>query len=697
MVNGTTCHQCLAEIARLHESPVSTADILKGMPVEGDTLPIEFIPRAAKKIGLDIKMVETPIGEISPSLLPCLLVTDSGDVTLIRELTGDQANCYDPENKLYKLVPLATLNESYSGRAYFFAKTSKLGSIKGRFEGEEWFWKSIWLSKDIYKDVILATILINLFALASPLFVMNVYDRVVPNQALDTLATLIFAALIVFTFDFIYKLVRSHYLDIAGKKSDVVISSLLFEKLLKIKLANRPHSTGSFAKNLSDFDSVRDFVTSATMASLIDLPFIFVFLAVIAIIAGPLVIAPAVIIVCITLFSIAMSAKVKRVIEKTYESSAKKNGMLIETLNGIESIKLFKMESQQLRKWERATAEIALWSQKSRFMTQAASYSVAYAGQLNTILVVGFGVFLIFDGELSMGGLIATVILSGRALAPIGQLSSLILRYHNAKVAFDGLKNVMQLPVEYEDGKRYLHRSKFSGNFALKNVSFSFEGKEHNFVNDMSFEVKANDKVGVIGRIGSGKTTLSRLLTGLYEPSSGAVLLDGIDLRQIDPADLRADIASVTQDCYLFSGTVRENIVAAKPNASDEQIERAIIDSGVNDFIGADEEGIDKQVGERGALLSGGQRQAVALARALVQQTNILILDEPTSNLDKTSEKKLINKLKEVVKDKTLIMLTHNSAMLSLVDKLLVIDRGRVVAFGDKNEILKQTNSGSEE
>jgi len=690
---------CLIEISKLLYQPKTPQDIIQGLPIDSQILPLEFVPRAAGKIGLSAERVERSLDSLSEHFLPCMILLADGKAAVLKAIDDDTYTIYQV-GEGDKPIEIEALDHLYSGECFLFkqpahseASNSWLQNIHAGLQENYWFWRALWVSKRIYRDVALATILINLFALASPLFVMNVYDRVVPNQATDTLLTLALAAFIVFTFDFIYKLLRTHYLDVAGKKADVIISSTIFERVLKINLQSRPQSTGSFAKNLADFESVRDFVTSATLSSLIDLPFVLVFLAVIGIIAGPLLLAPLLIIILVIIVSLFLSARIKAVIEKTFQASAKKNGMLIESLDGIESIKLYQMENKQQRHWEQSTASIANWSQVSRYLSQAGSFFVAYAGQLNTIAVVCFGVYMIFDGELSMGGLIATVIISGRALAPVGQLSNLILKYHNAKVAFDGLKNIMDLPLESPEGKNYLQRESLQGSYSFDNVSFAFEGKQHAFIHEMSFAITAGDKLGVIGKIGSGKTTLLRLLSGLYQPVSGAVMLDGVDLRQIDPVNLRSQISCLSQDTFLFSGSVKDNILVAKPGASDAELEQAIVQSGVIDFISTDEEGIDKQVGERGRLLSGGQRQAVSLARALLANSPILLLDEPTSNLDRASEKRLVARLQEHFEDKTVVMFTHNMEMLDLVDKLMVLDKGKIVAFGDKNSVLQQLSN----
>jgi len=700
MVNGSSLApkskrsflECLIEISRLLGRAQSAASLLSGVPISEERLSSSLLPRAAQNAGLEIDLTERDISALDPATLPCIVVLgeqpDEHGAVLLAIQNGIASVFVPDKGKLE--ISLDELSAAYSGQCFLVKTIYEIDRAETDYQHkrQHWFWRSLWVSKSIYRDVLIATVMINLFALMSPLFVMNVYDRVVPNNAIDTLWTLVIAAFIVFSFDFIFKLLRSYFLDIAGKKADVILSSTIFEQVLKIKESHKPRSTGSFAKNLADFESVREFVTSASISSLIDLPFLLVFLLTIAVIAGPLFLSPLIIMLVILLVSLLMSIKIKAAITRSYAASAQKNGLLIEALNAIESIKLFRQEGKQQRRWEQATADIATWSEKSRYLTQATGYFVSYATQLNTIIVVFFGVFLIYDNALSMGGLIATVILSGRAMAPMAQLSSLILRFHNAKVAYEGLDNIMQMPVERPSGKYYLARESFTGAFRCENLSFAFPEKEHAFINDLSIEIEAGDKLAVIGRIGSGKTTLMNLLTGLYEPSAGSVLIDGIDLRQIDPADLRRNIGVVTQIPQLLSGTIRDSIVAALPSATDEDILKAVERSGVGHFVNQDPEGLDRDIGEQGRFLSLGQRQTLAIARALLPDPPILIFDEPSSNLDKSSEKKLIDQLAVVGEGKTMIFLTHNLEMLKLANKVLVLDGGRVAMMGDKEEVL---------
>jgi len=684
-------------LSRQLHHPRTEASLLEGLPVKGNELPYVLFPRAAQNAGMECDLVDRDLKQFSEATLPCVLVlgeTRKEEGVLLLAINDGQAELYQP-GQGQVTASLESLQERYSGKCFLFKTLYEIDHPETGYQSlnKHWFWHSLWVSRSIYRDVMIATVMINLFALMSPLFVMNVYDRVVPNNAIDTLWTLVIAAVVIFSFDFIFKLLRTYYLDIAGKKADVILSSRIFEHVLGIKESHKPRSTGSFAKNLSDFESVRDFVTSATISALIDLPFVLLFLAVIGIIAGPLMLSPFIIMVLIFVVSIFMSIKVRQAIERSFAASAQKNGLLIEVLNAIQSIKLFRQQSRQQRRWEQSTADIAEWSQRSRYLTQATGYFVAYATQLNTVVVVFFGVFMIYDGDLSMGGLIATVILSGRALAPMAQLSSLILRFHNAKVAYEGLRDVMDMPVERDRNRQYLAREKFKGAFKFQDVSFVFPNKEHEFISKLSLNIEAGDKLAVIGKIGAGKTTLLNLLTGLYEPSAGSILLDGVDVRQIDPSDLRKNIGVVTQTCQLLSGTIRDSITAAYPSATDQQIIQAVEASGVGAFVNDDAEGLDKEIGEQGQFLSGGQKQSVAIARALLPDPPILIFDEPSSNLDKTSERRLINNLKQVTKDKTFILLTHNLEMLSLANKVLVLDRGQVSMFGPKDEVLNALRS----
>jgi ATP-binding cassette subfamily C protein LapB len=684
-------------LAQLYGLAASPQRINEGLPLVDGRLTLELVPRAAKRTGLGMRLMKRATEQIDQRTLPCLLLMRDGTSAVLTDINDNGCQLIDPSNNGTIELTLEQLSDDYSG--YFFATRTlyhyrKHADDVSKEKHLHWFWGTIGSSWRIYRDVILATVLINIFVLASPLFVMNVYDRVVPNNAIDTLWTFAIGALIIFSFDFILKLLRTYSIDIAGKKADILLSAKIFQQVQSIKLSHGPQSTGSFAKNLADFESVRDFVTSATITTLIDLPFAIIFLIIIGVLSGPVVMVPIAAIIIIGVYSIFISFPLKTAIQKTYGASAEKNGLLIETLSNLENIKLQQLASHHQHRWEQASGDIANWSMRSRLLGQSAASVVSYISQLATVSIVIVGVYLISNGDLSMGGLIAAVMLSGRAISPMGQTASLITRFHQAKASYKGLSDIMAMPTESNEESNYLNNPSLTGHFRFDEVYFNFPNQVKPFLHAINLEFKAGSKTAIIGQIGSGKSTLMRILTGLYTPSAGQVTLDGTDIEQISPADLRASIGCITQQNELFSGSIRDNIIAGYRHIDDDEVLRVVELSGVSGFTAEGKAGLERPVGERGNLLSGGQRQCVAFARALLNNPKILILDEPTAGLDNNSTQNFITNLENVIADKTVILLTHNMNLLKTVDNIVVMNQGRVALSGKKADVLSQLQAG---
>lgn len=593
-------------------------------------------------------------------------------------------------------MPLETLLEYSAGYLFYIRKRYRFDerapqSLKTN-QGH-WFWSTLKMSLPIYRDALLASFFISLFAVASPLFVMNVYDRVVPNEALDTLWVLALGMFIVIIFDFLMKQMRAHLLDLAAKKSDVILSSRLFEKVMGLKMDSRPASVGGFTRNIQEFDSIREFVTSATMNAFVDVPFSLIIISVIALVAGPIAAIPVVAIVLMVLYGFYIKHKMRIHVEEGGRFSMQKNAHLIETVAGIETLKIYGAESQYQYVWEELVGNYAKWNVELRKYATSVGNFTALVQQLNTVLIIAMGVYLISAGSISMGGLIASVMLSGRALAPFSQVASLTTRFNQAESALNTLNEIMTLPEENMD--RFLHRPYIDGNIQFDKVSFAYPGSQLPALHDVSFSIKSGEKVALIGRIGAGKSTIEKLLLGLYQPTDGAMRIDGIDIKQISPADLRQKIGCLPQDVNLFYGSIRDNITLGVPHIDDARVLRAAKLAGVNAFTDQEPEGLDRQVGERGQYLSGGQRQAVALARALLFNPPILILDEPTSNMDNSSEFAIREQLKTLTKDSTLLLITHKMSMVDLADRVIVFERGKLVIDGPKDKVLQQLRGGN--
>lgn len=695
---------CLVYFTKLHNIPYSAQALVAGLPTEKGLDSIELFStknstkslfsRAAKRAGFVSKLVKREISEISPLVLPCILLLKGRGACILEsfDATKKMAKVIHPDiGEGESWVAIETLAEEYLGFCFFLKKEFSAQENSAKLSHgakEHWFWDTIKRSKRIYMDVILASLVINLFVLSSPLFTMNVYDRVIPNSAIETLWILSLGIFVVYILDILLKFTRSYFLEIAGKKSDVIMSSMIFEKVMDIKMASRPKSVGSFASNLRDFESVRNFLTATTIAAIIDLPFAFIFLLTVYFIAGYLVFVPIILMIFILAYTFFVKDPLQQSIESTYAASAVKNGILIESLNALETIKTLSAAGHAQWRWEEATGEISNKSLKSKILSNSINTVTSFLVQLDTIIVVLIGVYMIKDMELTMGGLIAAVILSSRAIAPMGQVASLVASFQQTKTAYDAIENIMNLPVERPEGKKFVRRERLMGGIEFKNVSFAYPESDKNALENVSFKISAGEKVGILGRNGSGKTTIEKLILGLYAPTSGSVLIDGIDINQIDPVDIRKNIGYVSQDVMLFSGTVKENIVYRAPHVDDETLLRASKIGGVDEFVDKHPLGYDMPVFERGDGISGGQRQSIAVARAFLLDSPIILLDEPTHSLDNTAENRMKGLLAENIIDKTTILITHKMSLLDMVNRLIVIDNAQLIMDGKKEEIL---------
>jgi ATP-binding cassette, subfamily C, bacterial LapB len=687
----------LVLLGELLERPTSAERLVGGLPLEDGRLTPALALRAATRAGLAARLVRRPLDRISDLTLPCILLLEGRDACVLVGRSGEQAVVALPETGGRSELPQVELAARYTGHALFARPELHLDRRAAHARQEprgSWFWGTLAQAWPIYGEVLLAAVLINLFALASPLFIMNVYDRVVPNHAIETLWVLAIGVLTVFLFDFLLRNLRGYFVDSAGRIADVKLASRIFEQVLGLKMAAKPASAGAFASNLREFESLRDFLTSATLVTLVDLPFVLLFIAVVWLIGGPVALVPGLALPLVVGVGLLLQLPLNAVVRRSFQDAAQKHGVLVESINGLETIKSTGAEGRTQRLWERYVGVTAGSALRARFLASLGVNFSALAQNLVTVGVVIFGVYRIADGAMTVGALVACTIITGRAMAPLGQVAGILTRYHQARAAFDALDQVMALPNERPADARFLHRPQIHGAVAFQNVSFRYPGEKQAALAQVSFAIKPGERVGLIGRIGSGKSTVERLVLGLYEPDQGAVLLDGTDLRQIDPADLRRNVGSVLQDVVLFRGTIRDNIALGAPFADDRAVLRAAELAGAADFVARHPKGFDLDVGERGERLSGGQRQAVAVARALLLDPPILVLDEPTSAMDNDAENRLKQRLGDVLADKTLLLVTHRASLLSLVDRLIVLDGGRLLADGPKDEVLKALADG---
>lgn len=701
--------QALVIFTKIYHKPFTAEALTAGLPISPEKgFPELFtlkeskslFSRAASRAGLKSTLVQRDLDHISPLQLPMILLLHNNQACILDSFNDDRTLCkviLPAEEPLEEMVPFETLKKDFTRYAFLIKKPFIYHDASHKtlhIKQKHWLWDTLRLSKDLYKDVIYATILINLFVLVTPLFTMSVYDRVIPNNATETLWVFSVGIFVAYVLDTFLKFTRTILLETAGKKSDIIMSSIIFEKVLDLKMAYHPKSVGSFASNLKDFDAIRSFLTNATLTVVVDFPFVILFLIVIGYIGGWLVIAPIVMMMVILGYAVIVRKPLEESIQNTQRASAAKNSILIEALQNIETLKTLGATGQTQWSWEEATGEIAKRSLKSRLLSSSIGTVTGFFMQMTTVVIVIAGVYMIGNHELTMGGLIAIVTIAGRTVAPMGQAAALITNYSDARSAYNTLNTIISQPCERPHGMKFITRPKFSGHIEFRNVTYHYPDTEHPSLRNLSFTIKPREKVAIIGRIGSGKSTIAKLLLQLYDPKEGSILIDGIDIKQIDPADLRANIGYVAQDITLFKGSVKDNITFRSAHASDEQMMRASILSGADEFIRKHPQGYEMPVGERGMGLSGGQRQSIGIARAFLFDAPIIIMDEPSNAMDQMTENRLMNHLSTYLADKTAILITQKSSVLSLVDRIIVMNDGEIYLDGPKDVVLAKLQGG---
>ena len=698
--NQDPLQRCLLALARHHGEATSAEALISGLPLEHGRLTPSLFARAAARANLTANVVNRWPAQVSEDLLPAVILSEAEQACVLMGWSADG----EVAQVIYPDLPDAEVAVARADLEAFSNGSAILCKPKFKFDSrapkqalaadEHWFWSAVKNNLPVYRDVLVAAFFINVFALALPLFTMNVYDRVVPNYAVETLWTLAIGLLIVVVMDFTLRMMRSYFLDLASERIDRHVSADIMERVLGSRLEHRPASVGSYAVNLRSFDSVRDFINSVSITTLIDLPFAVIFCAVIFWIA-PMVLLPLLAGVVIVLVYVSVGrGKLRELSETTYRAGVQRNATLIESLVGLDTIKAMGAESKTQRRWEEATAFLARTGVQLRLVSNANQFVTAGTTQLVTLFVVVTGVYLITEGLLSMGGLIACTMLSGRVMAPVGQLAGLLTQFQYAQISLGSVDQIMETPQERPEGARFLTRETFGGEIEFKDVTFSYPGAEMPSLVDVSFKIKPGEKVAILGRVGSGKSTLQKLAMGLFQPSEGAVLIDGIDLRQLDPAEYRKQVGYMPQDLTLFHGTLRDNIVIAHPYASDSDVLKAAEQANLLEFVNRHPQGFDMTISERGDSLSGGQRRCVALARAVLGEPPVVLMDEPTGSMDHSTEVAVKSSLAEFISGRTWIVVTHRNSLLEMVDRIIVIDNGKIVADGSRQSVITALQQG---
>ncbi|MGV8919963.1 MAG: type I secretion system permease/ATPase [Pseudomonas sp.] len=685
-------------LCKLHDCTVSRASLSAGLPLRQQRLTVDLLPRAAARAGLQARLLRRQLTDIAALNLPVLLLLKDSRCAILRRWGEDGRALILPSEAEggEQWVSREELAENYSGQALFARPRHELEDLRSPLvpRVHAWFRDTLKLSRWLYSDAILASLCINVLGLMVPLFVMQTYDRVVPNQATSTLWVLSIGLLVGTLFELILRVVRAHLLDTAGKKTDIILSATLFERITGMSMKARPATVGGFAQSIHDFQGLREFLTAVTLTSMIDLPFAVLMLAVIGLLGGWLVVIPVVAFPITIIFAMIIQVRLRDTVQRSLQLGAERQALLIETLGGLETLKACSAESERQHKWETTHGALTRLDSHARNLSALATNGTLFIQQFSGMATIVAGVYCIIAGNLSVGGLVATYMLGSRVLAPLGQIAGLITRYQQAQLTMKSTDALMALPQERDAKQRPLERTQLRGSLEVNQVTFRYNGQNAPALDKVSFSMKPGERIGIIGRSGSGKSTLARLVMGFYEPEEGQLLLDGLDLRQLDVADLRQQIGYVAHDLPLLAGSLRDNLTLGARYVSDARMLEVAEMTGVSELARQHPQGFDRPVGERGQLLSGGQRQTVLLARSLLLDPPILLLDEPTSAMDNSSEEALRQRLHGWIQGKTLLLVTHRTSMLSLVDRLVVLDNGKIVADGPKETVIEALRKG---
>jgi ATP-binding cassette subfamily C protein LapB len=688
---------CFSAVAAYLGRPSAETVLFSGVPISETRIEVQEIRHLAERIGLETTefahrdfmrgRFDLPAIIFRPNRLPIAILAEQGDGAEF--LTGPQE---DGRTSISRAELTSIPISGGVGFSITYANTAEGMNVgnAAKIERPHWLFGTLGMFWRSYSRVALAAIFINLLAIASPIFTMNVYDRILPNKAISSLWVLAIGVSTAILFDLLLKTARAALIDHAGRKADLRISYMLFEKVLNTSLSARPASTGEYANRVTQYEFVREFFTSNTVSTFIDTAFVFIFLLVIYAISGWLVIVPIIAFVAAVVIGLVAQQRIGKRVAASMNESSQRQALLVESISTVETIKSLRAEAYLLRKWREHSKNAANTSEKIKQLSAAAANMTQFVQQLVTVALVVAGAYAFDSGSISTGAIIAAVMLSGRAVAPLGQLAMTISRFRQAMLSLRVLNSIMQQPEDRPDTVGFVNRPIRVGALTLRNVGFVYPGTEAEVLTGVNLSINPGERIGIIGRIGSGKTTFGRLVGRLYLPTTGELLLDGIDVRQYHPSEVRAAVGIVAQAGDLFSGTIKENLLMARPEATDEEIILAAKAAGVDEFVSRHPRGYDMNVGERGTNLSGGQRQAVAIARLLLTKPKIVFLDEPSGSMDLASERQLIKQLKVAFDDKTtLIISTHRYSMLEIVDRLIVVEQGRVVADGPKEKVIQ--------
>jgi len=642
-----------------------------------------FAPRQAvsamSSLGFKASFGNLSLASMTSDFYPAIAFLKDGNSVIIKEADEEEEIIviYPHDRNRKELISKDKFGSQFSG---YVIIAKELNRREKEERSGHWFFSAFRKSKWIYVQVMIAAMVSNFLSLTTSLFTMTVYDRIIPNGAFESLIALSIGVVIALGFDFLIKSLRARFIDTASKRADLEISRRLFDRILTLTPVEQRQKTGAMAGTIREFETLREFFNSSTLVILIDLPFVFFFIYVIYLIAGPLAYVPLIAVPLVIIVGLGIQPFLARITKGSVESGMNKQAVLVETLNGLETVNATGSGRLMRKRYEDALNDQSDSGNKIRALSMFIVNFAASVQQYAQVAAIFFGVYLIVEGTITQGALIGAVILGGRTMSPLSQLANTLSRANGALTAYRNLSKLIGAKHNSAEELSPISRPNLDGEIEFKNVSYKFDGTSQPVIKNLTFKIPAGQKVALVGKMGSGKSTLSRLIAGILEPTEGAILIDGVDVRQIDPSDLRKNIGIMLQDSWLFSGTIRENIQMGFNEYDDDHILKICKIAGVDDFVGSHPKGYDLEIRERGIGLSGGQRQTINLARSLLHDPQILLLDEPTSSMDQGTEKKVVASLKEVSEDKTMMIVTHRNPILTMVDRVFVLEGGQIVA-----------------
>ncbi|MDF1816719.1 MAG: type I secretion system permease/ATPase [Verrucomicrobiales bacterium] len=688
----------LLEVGKHYGVAINPEQVTHGLPLKDGKLTPDLFTQCASRAGLTAHISSRKLTKIHPSLLPVVIPLKGGLVFVMtrwetRKQIQGKVIAEGTVNEIE--FSLKELNSRYLGYIFLVRnedtddREDLITSVAKK--RAHWFWSTLWQFRSVYTKVAVATLCINFMGLASSIFIMNVYDRVVPNEATDTLYALAIGVLIAYTMEFFLKMLRTVFVDLAGRRIDVILGGEVFGKVLATKFQFKPAAAGTLAAQARSYETVREFFTSATISTLIDLPFILLFVAIVFLLGHTAAVPLIVGVILALIWSMVLQIPINRAVGKSYQTSNQRYALMVESVNSLETVKATSSESELQARMENCVRDSAKAEGQSRGFTQLGANSLAMIAHLVSTFTVIFAYFRVTANEMSMGAMIACVLLCGRAMAPLNSFAALMMRLQQSMRSLKSLNEMMKQEDE-RDRRDKISVHSFKPRIEASNLKFGFGENPEEILKNLNFTIKPGERVALVGKIGCGKTTLMRLLMALYEPREGSITVSGLDTRQWSSPALRKHFGYLPQDPSLLYGTLGSNLMSGcKGKISEANLIQAVEMAGLSDFVANLPEGLSTPVSEGGKSLSGGQRQSIFLARALLRSPEILLLDEPTSSMDQLTEKTVLRNLDEYMKadpNRTMIISTHRQSILSIVDRIIVLDKGRIVSDGPKTKVV---------